>query len=53
MEYLLKFVSENSGDHYLNEIGAILIPVAVLLFAFVYVTRFFIFKTGFKLSNIR
>ena len=53
MEDLFEFLLKNSGDHYLNRIGNGIVLSGVLGCALVYVTRFFTFKSGFKLSNIR
>ena len=53
MEHLLELISRNAGDHYLNDVGFKLILAAFVVFAFVFLTRFFVYKSGFKLSNIR
>lgn len=53
MEHLYEFLWKNMGDHYLNFVGSILFLASVLGFSFLYLSSVFIFKTGFKLSNIR
>jgi hypothetical protein len=41
------------GDHYLNELGFELLLASCVGFGFIFLTQFFIFKSGFKLSSIR
>lgn len=53
MEPLLAFLFQNEGDHLLNTVGRYMLLGSCVGFAFVYLTQFFIFKSGFKLSNIR